>query len=168
MLPPKAGPQERLVHDALLAEFSDLVWLFLPALHIIIRDEAQRPARNYERADSVVTRGLHDLVFVRLRCRRFLCWGVNSPAIFWSTCLNFQVSGICQDWILKANILCVFAEFPEGQNGKAINEWLFLLATKIKFEALDMETSENFHKRLDELGRENWRSEQIGYTILSE
>ena len=61
-----------------------------------------------------------------------------------------------------------FAEFPKGQNGKAVNEWLFLLATKSKFEALDVESSENFHQRLDELGRENWRLEQVGYTILSE
>ena len=61
-----------------------------------------------------------------------------------------------------------YAEFPKDQNGKAINEWLFLLATKSKFEALDTESSENFHKRLDELGRENWRLAQIGYTILAE
>ena len=49
-----------------------------------------------------------------------------------------------------------------------MNEWLFLLATKSKFEALDLESPENFHKRLDELGRENWRLAQIGYTILAE
>ena len=61
-----------------------------------------------------------------------------------------------------------FADFPKDQNGKAVNEWLFLLATKSKFEVLDLESSENFHKRLDELGRENWRIAQIGYTILSE
>ena len=61
-----------------------------------------------------------------------------------------------------------FAEFPDEQNGRAVNEWLFLLATKSKFEVLEIESSENFHKRLDELGRENWRLEKIGYTILSE
>ena len=62
----------------------------------------------------------------------------------------------------------LFAEFPKEHNGKAVNEWLFLLATKSKFDVLDIESSENFHKRLDELGREHWRLEQIGYTILSE
>jgi len=68
----------------------------------------------------------------------------------------------------KSRAYSFFAEFPKDQNGKAVNEWLFLLATKSKFEALDSESSENFHKRLDELGRENWRLAQIGYTILAE
>ena len=68
----------------------------------------------------------------------------------------------------KSKAYSFFAEFPKDQNGKAINEWLFLLATKYKFEELDSERSENFHKRLDELGRENWRLAQIGYTILAE
>ena len=68
----------------------------------------------------------------------------------------------------KSKAYSFFAEFPEGQNGKAVNEWLFLLATKSKFEALDGESPENFHKRLDELGRENWRLERVGYTILAE
>ena len=68
----------------------------------------------------------------------------------------------------KSKTYSFFAEFPKDQNGSAVNEWLFLLATKSKFEALDLERSENFHKRLDELGRENWRLEKIGYTILSE
>jgi len=68
----------------------------------------------------------------------------------------------------KSKAYSFFAEFPKDQNGKAVNEWLFLLATKSKFESLDSESSENFHKRLDELGRENWRLAQIGYTILAE
>ena len=68
----------------------------------------------------------------------------------------------------KSKAYSFFAEFPEGQNGKAVNEWLFLLATKSKFETLDSESSQNFHKRLDELGRKNWRLARIGYTILAE
>ena len=68
----------------------------------------------------------------------------------------------------KSKTYSFFAEFPKDHNGRAVNEWLFLLATKTKFEALNLEKSENFHKRLDELGRENWRLEKIGYTILSE
>jgi hypothetical protein len=60
----------------------------------------------------------------------------------------------------------LYAEFPENQKGSAINEWLFLLATKSKFKTLDVESSENFYRRLDELGRENWRIELMGYTIL--
>ena len=68
----------------------------------------------------------------------------------------------------KSKVYSFFAEFPKDHTGKAVNEWLFLLATKSKFDVLDIESSENFHKRLDELGRENWRLEQIGYTILSE
>jgi hypothetical protein len=68
----------------------------------------------------------------------------------------------------KSKTYSFFAEFPKDQNGRAVNEWLFLLATKSRFEALDLEKSENFHRRLDELGRENWRLEKIGYTILSE
>ena len=68
----------------------------------------------------------------------------------------------------KSKVYSFFAEFPKEHNGKAVNEWLFLLATKSNFEVLDIESSENFHKRLDELGRENWRLAQIGYTRLAE
>ena len=68
----------------------------------------------------------------------------------------------------KSKTYSFFAEFPKDQNGRAVNEWLFLLATKSKFEVLELESSENFHRRLDELGRENWRLEKIGYTILTE
>lgn len=68
----------------------------------------------------------------------------------------------------KSKTYSFFAEFPKDQNGKAVNEWLFLLATKSKFETLGLEKSENFHRRLDELGRENWRLERVGYTILAE
>ena len=68
----------------------------------------------------------------------------------------------------KSKTYSFFAEFPKNQNGRAVNEWLFLLATKSKFEALASEKSESFHRRLDELGRENWRLEKIGYTILYE
>lgn len=53
-----------------------------------------------------------------------------------------------------------------GESRQAINEWLFLLATKTNFELLESESAESFYKRLDELGRENWRLLQIGYTIL--
>ena len=53
-----------------------------------------------------------------------------------------------------------------GETRPAINEWLFLLATKTNFELLESESAESFYKRLDELGRENWRLLQIGYTIL--
>lgn len=67
----------------------------------------------------------------------------------------------------KSKTYSFFAEFPERQNGVAVNEWLFLLATKSKFDVLNLESSESFYKRLDELGRENWRLTQIGYTILS-
>ncbi len=42
------------------------------------------------------------------------------------------------------------------------------IAVKSRFETLESESFENFYKRLDELGRENWRLEKIGYTILSE
>ena len=61
-----------------------------------------------------------------------------------------------------------YAQFPQDQNSSAISEVLFLLATKSKFKTLGSESFENFYKRLDELGRENWRLEKIGYTILSE
>ena len=61
-----------------------------------------------------------------------------------------------------------YAQFPQDQNSSAISEVLFLLATKSKFKTLGSESFENFYRRLDELGRENWRLEKIGYTILSE
>jgi len=68
----------------------------------------------------------------------------------------------------KSRIYQLHAEFPQEQNTKTVSEILFLLATKSKFETLDAESSENFFKRLDELGRENWRLERIGYTIFAE
>jgi hypothetical protein len=68
----------------------------------------------------------------------------------------------------KRKLYRFYADFPETQKGNAANEWLFLLATKSKFETLAHESSENFYKRLDELGRKSWRLKKIGYTILSE
>ena len=59
-----------------------------------------------------------------------------------------------------------YAEIPQNNNKLAINEWLFLLATKSRFEILEKESSESFYRRLDELGRKNWRLEQLGYTII--
>ena len=85
---------------------------------------------------------------------------IEDCAILWLDLDGLQVR--------RSSVDSFFAEFPKDQNGKAVNEWLFLLATKSKFEALDSESSENFHKRLDELGRENWRLAQMGYTILAE
>ena len=70
--------------------------------------------------------------------------------------------------IEKSRAYQFYAEFPQDQNSSATSEVLFLLATKSKFETLESESFENFYKRLDELGRENWRLEKIGYTILSE
>lgn len=68
----------------------------------------------------------------------------------------------------KSRSYQLYAEFPEEQNTKTVSEIFFILASKSKFEMLSVESSENFFKRLDELGRENWRLERIGYTIFSE
>ena len=68
----------------------------------------------------------------------------------------------------KSRAYQFYAQFPQDQNSSATSEVLFLLATKSTFKTLRLESFENFYKRLDELGRENWRLEKIGYTILSE
>mmetsp|Transcript_15324 Transcript_15324/g.34815 ORF Transcript_15324/g.34815 Transcript_15324/m.34815 type:complete len:293 (-) Transcript_15324:182-1060(-) len=64
-------------HDALITKLLDLHWLLLPALDPFVRDEAQRPAGDHQRADGVVARRLQHLVLVRLGGRRFL--GADEP-----------------------------------------------------------------------------------------
>ena len=58
------------------------------------------------------------------------------------------------------------AIFPDNYNKSSISEFLILLVTKKSFKLIEKEPSKSFYKRLDELGRQNWRIKNIGYTIL--
>ena len=42
---------------------------------------------------------------------------------------------------------------------------MILLVTKKRFDLLERSKTSDFYKRLDELGRENWRKIELGYTI---
>ena len=61
------------------------------------------------------------------------------------------------------------AQLPtEPSNINEITEYIILLATKKDFVLVDKEDEANFHKRLDELGRGNWRKMPLAYSIYKE
>ena len=47
-----------------------------------------------------------------------------------------------------------------------VSEVLIVLATKKRFTLLEKESAEEFHKRLNDFGRENWKMQKLGYSIL--
>ena len=60
----------------------------------------------------------------------------------------------------------ITAQFPDGVELDEV-EILIVLATKKRFDLLEKESG-RFHKRLDVLGRENWKMQKLGYSILKE
>lgn len=54
---------------------------------------------------------------------------------------------------------------PDDSDKDELTEYLILLATKKYFDLLDKTIAADFYKRLDELGRENWRKKNLSYTI---
>ena len=58
------------------------------------------------------------------------------------------------------------AEFPENTKSREIMEYLIVVASKKKLDMLSEQTSEDFHRRLHEVGRENWQKIELGYSIL--
>ena len=70
---------------------------------------------------------------------------------------------------IKANkSYAITAEFPDEVKRDEVIEVLIVLATKKRFTLLPKESAENFYKRLDALGRENWKMQKLGYSILKE
>ena len=53
----------------------------------------------------------------------------------------------------------------ESDSRDEVAEFMILLATKNKFDFLSETKASSFYKRLDELGRQNWRKIELGYTI---
>lgn len=58
------------------------------------------------------------------------------------------------------------AEFPENTKSREVMEYLIVVASKKKLDMLSEQTSEDFHRRLHEVGRENWQKIELGYSIL--
>ena len=57
------------------------------------------------------------------------------------------------------------AIIPQNDTREEIAEFMILLVTKKRFDLLERSKTSDFYKRLDELGRENWRKIELGYTI---
>ena len=58
------------------------------------------------------------------------------------------------------------AELPENFEGDESHEFLMVLASKSPIAFFDSENSTNFHQRLDDLGRGQWRMVQLAYRIV--
>ena len=65
----------------------------------------------------------------------------------------------------KQKFYDIYAYIPEDRRSDELSEFMILLATKQKFDLLSQTSESNFYKRLDELGRSNWRKIDLGYTI---
>lgn len=65
----------------------------------------------------------------------------------------------------KQKFYDIYAYIPEDRRSDELSEFMILLATKQKFDLLTQTSASNFYKRLDELGRSNWRKIDLGYTI---
>ncbi len=62
----------------------------------------------------------------------------------------------------------ITAQFPDGVELDEVSEVLIVLATKKRFTLLEKESAEEFHKRLNNFGRENWKMQKLGYSILKD
>ena len=47
-----------------------------------------------------------------------------------------------------------------------MTEYLIILALKDKLQMFQEQTSEDFHRRLHDIGRQNWQKTEVGYSIL--
>ena len=58
------------------------------------------------------------------------------------------------------------AQFPNEIKKDEVTEYLIILASKDKLQMFDKQTSEDFHRRLHDIGRQNWQKTEVGYSIL--
>jgi hypothetical protein len=58
------------------------------------------------------------------------------------------------------------ALLPKDFENDQLSEIMLVLATKVEFSLLNKETAPDFYKRLNELGRDQWRKIHLGYTIV--
>ena len=83
-----------------------------------------------------------------------------------------DLSGIVGDFSLPSGnaskLYEITAQFPDGVELDEVTEVLIVLATKKRFGLLEKESAEEFYKRLDVLGRENWKMQKLGYSILKD
>ena len=59
-----------------------------------------------------------------------------------------------------------WASLPENWARDASNEFMIVLASKTPFQVMEKEARSDFFKRLDELGRQNWRIARYSYRIV--
>jgi hypothetical protein len=71
----------------------------------------------------------------------------------------FQIPGVNEQYEL-------WAKFPENTKSREVMEYLIVVASKKKLDMLSEQSSEDFHRRLHEVGRENWQKTELGYSIL--
>jgi hypothetical protein len=71
----------------------------------------------------------------------------------------FQIPGVNEQYKL-------WAKFPENTKSREVMEYLIVVASKKKLDMLSEQSSEDFHRRLHEVGRENWQKTELGYSIL--
>jgi len=58
------------------------------------------------------------------------------------------------------------AQFPGAIKKDEVTEYLIVLALKDKLQMFEEQTSEDFHRRLHDIGRQNWQKTEVGYSIL--
>jgi len=58
------------------------------------------------------------------------------------------------------------AQFPDAIKKDEVTEYLIVLALKDKLQMFEEQTSEDFHRRLYDIGRQNWQKTEVGYSIL--
>ena len=58
------------------------------------------------------------------------------------------------------------AQFPDAIKKDEVTEYLIVLALKDKLQMFEEQTSEDFHRRLHDIGRQNWQKTEVGYSIL--
>ena len=108
---------------------------------------------------------------------KLLGWYPHSYGDYFSTIIpnifenKFNdLNGIVGDFSLPSDnaskLYEITAQFPDGVELDEVTEVLIVLATKKRFDLLEKESAEEFHKRLDVLGRENWKMQKLGYSIL--
>jgi len=63
-------------------------------------------------------------------------------------------------------IVAQWANEYQGLESNEVSEVMLVLATKTDFPLLDKESAESFYRRLDDLGRENWKIAKLSYFVM--
>ena len=58
------------------------------------------------------------------------------------------------------------AEFPKEQKEDVVSEFIVLLASKIQVSFFEDQSAQEFFKKLDEIGRDNWELKIVGYSVM--